>query len=209
MKKITIIALTLIVFSCSSKKQDVENVQKTFNSYKNAVLQKNGTDAIKFVDKTTIDYYAKMLDHAKNIKSNELQNLTLLDKLMILSLRHRATSTELNSFNDESLLIWAINSGMIGEESVKNATMGTIEIDGNNAKGQFINNGQSTPFYYKFVKSGETWKIDLTSMFSVSEKGLIQLARQQNMTHQEFIYYLLEMTTGKEVNPNIWYKMIE
>lgn len=209
MRKITLIALVLIISSCSSDKQDVEDIQKTFTGYKTAILQKNGTDAIKYVDKTTIDYYAKMLDFAININSKELQELSLLDKLMVLSLRHRATFNDLNSFNGETLLIWAINSGMIGEESVKNTTLGKIEIEGYKAKGQFINNGQITPFYYKFVKPGESWKIDLTSIFAISERGLNQLARQQNMTHQEFIFYILEIGTGKEVNPNIWYKMVE
>jgi hypothetical protein len=189
--------------------ENTEGVSNCFNGYKTAVLSQNGAEAIKFVDAQTLNYYAQMLDYSISISSSELQKKSFLDKLMILTLRHRATPEELHSFNGETLFIWAVENGMVGKESVQNASIGKIEIEDQSAKGQFVNNGQSTPFYYKFVKTGESWKIDLTSMFDISEKALLQMVKQQGMEQQEFIYYMLELLTGKEVDPNIWYMLPE
>lgn len=213
MKRIVLfsLALALVACSCGKKqlKQDALAIEACFTQYKVAILNNNGQEAIKYIDKTTVDYYAEMVECAKTIKSTELQKLSFLDKLMVLSLRHRATAEQLNSFTGESVLVWAVEQGMIGKESVQNITIGKVDIEGLNAKGQFVNLGQATPFYYEFNKENDAWKIDLTSIFKVSEKALLQAARMQGMNSQEFIYYMLEMVTGEEVDPNIWYRMVE
>lgn len=196
-----------IFMACTMNNADNEGINECFNGYKAAILSKNGGEAIKFVDTRTLNYYTQMLEYAISINSTELQEKSFLDKLMILSLRHRATADELHNFTGETLFKWAVESGMIGKESVQNTSIGKIEMNGQTAKAQFINNGQPTPFQYEFVKAEESWKIDLTSMFDISEKALLQMAKRQDMSQQEFIYFMLKMVTGKEVDPNIWYKL--
>lgn len=82
----------------------------------------------------------------------KLNSLGLLDKLMVFTIRHRASKEDILSFDGKRLLIYAIREGMVGKNSVVNNSIGEVEIDGDFAKGQFMTSGQKTPYYFHFYK---------------------------------------------------------
>lgn len=195
--------LALILHSCSGQKEEAL-VRKSFDNYKSAVLNDNGEEAVKYVCSRTIEYYSSILLKAKKADSSEVSSLGLMDKLMVFSIRHRATKSEILSFDGEGLLVYAIKEGMVGKNSVANNTVGDVQIDAAFAKGQLLDNGQEGPFYFHFYKEEGIWKIDLTAMFSAGIAAFKTMQEDSGLGENEYLFSLLEMLTGRKPGNDIW-----
>lgn len=199
-----LLIFAFLLNSCSASKKEEELVRKSFENYKTAILNNKGEEAVQYLDSRTTKYFSDILTKTKNADSTEVDNLDLMDKLMVFSIRHRATKSEILSFDGKSLLIYAINEGMVGKNSVANNTVGEVAIDGNFAKGQFIANGQKTPFYFHFYKEDDKWKLDLTSIFSIGTDTFKKMQKESGLNENEYLFSLLEMITGRKPGNEIW-----
>ena len=207
MKKnvLNFIILSLITISyCYGQTDTKELVRESFNKYKNAILSDKGEDAVNYVDSRTIAYYAKILETSKRADSITVSELGPLDKLMVLSIRHRTSKKDILSFDGKALLIYAIKEGMVGKNSVMNSSIGDVEIDGNFAKGQFITNGQKAPFHFHFYNENNQWKVDLTSVFPIGRIAFQKMIDDSGQDENQYFLMILEMITGKKARNKIW-----
>ena len=153
MKKLSLIVgfylFSIIAFSQESNHDQIVN---SFNSYKEAILNNNGEEAIKYIDSRTIKYYSDILETTKKADSAAVVGLGVLDKLMVLSIRHRTSKADILSFDGKALLLYAIKEGMVGKNSVASNTIGETTVNEEFAKAEFIFNGQKTPFFFTFIK---------------------------------------------------------
>jgi hypothetical protein len=198
-----IVSLCLTLF-VSAQPGEQDPVRKAFDSYKAAILNDKGADAVNLVDSKTIKYYGEVLDWVKNADSAKVETLSLLNKLMVFTVRHRAPKEDILSFDGKSLLKFAIESGMVGKNSVANTSIGDVTIDGNFAKGQFVANGVKAPFNVQFNKEEGQWKIDLTSLFAVSTAAFEKIAADSGKNENDFLFDLLEMVSGTKPGQEIW-----
>ncbi len=212
MSKTITVLLCLITFitSCESEPKKVNTVDETgavkaaFDNYKTAILNDQGEEAVKHVDSRTIKYYGDMLELVKHANEAEVNALSAVDKMMVLTVRHRTSKEDILSFDGKELLVYAIKSGMVGKNSVSENTIGEITIDKNFAKGQLISKGQKAPFYFHFYKEDDQWKIDLTSIFAVATATFENVIQQSGQEENEFIFSILEMVSGKKPGPEVW-----
>jgi hypothetical protein len=186
------------------QKGEDQQVIKSFGNYKSAILNNKGEEAIKYVDSRTVRYYNDILLLVKTADSSKIETLSILDKLMVFSVRHRTSKEDILSFDGKSLLIYAIKSGMVGKNSVANNSIGEVKIEKDFAKGQFISNGQKTPFFFHFYNEEGLWKIDLTSLFPVSTMAFKKMADESGENQNEYLFSLLEMITGRKPGAEIW-----
>lgn len=201
---IGIVFLLCIVQFAYGQKSVEKQVKKAFDNYKKEILNDRGEEAAKYVDSRTIKYYGDMLDLVKTADSAKVETLSTLDKLMVLSIRHRTPKEDILSFDGKSLLVYAINNGMVGKNSVVNNTIGNVTIEDNFAKGQFLFNKQITPFYFHFYNEQGQWKIDLTSLFPVSAMAFDKMIEESGENQNDFLLSLLEMLTGRKPDAEIW-----
>jgi len=207
-KTLNILTLLLsVTIACYGQKSDQRLVKQTFNSYKSAILNDKGDEAIKFVDSRTIKYYSDILELVKNADSAKVNSLSLLDKLLVFTIRHLISKEDILSFSGKGLLVYSIKSGMVGKNSVANNSIGNVTINNDFAKGQLITNGQEDPFYYHFYKEGGQWKIDLTSIISNSTLAFKKMVEESGQSENEYLFYLLEISTGKKPGQEIWVKV--
>ena len=202
-----LILVLILKTSCSGQGTEDNLVRQAFENYKSAILNNRGEEAVKYVDSRTIKYYVDVVDLVKNADSTKVNSLSLLDKIMVFSVRHRTSREDILSFDGKGLLVYAIKSGMVGKNSVVNNSIGEVIIDSEFAKGQFIANGQKAPFYFHFYKENGEWKIDLTSIFSVSNMAIKKMVQDSGQGENEFLFSLLEMMTGKKPGREIWEKV--
>jgi hypothetical protein len=209
MKKIfkLLFFIVILTTSCDGQEDEAKLVKEAFDNYKSAILNDKGDEAVKYVDSRTIKYYQQIVDLVKNADSAEVVSLPLIDKLMVFSIRHRTSKEEILSFDGKGLLVYAIKSGMVGKNSVANNSIGEVSVDNNFAKGQFIANGQKAPFYFHFYKEDSKWKIDLTSIFSVSNMAVKKMIEESEQDENEFFFSLLENLTGEYPGKEIWKKV--
>ena len=205
MKKI----ITILVLCCCSVQLWAQNaaiaaVKDVFTQYKKAILADKGAEAAKLIDSRTIFYYDSILLAIKQADSLQISKMTIMDKLMVLSVRHRATREEIMKFNGLSLFIYAIEKGMVGKSSVAANSIGTVTIDGNQAKGQLVVDGKASRVNFMFYKEAGVWKLNLTAIFPLGNVAFKQMVKSSGEEENVFILKLLDMMTGNEPSKDIW-----
>jgi hypothetical protein len=203
------IVILLCIYSCivnaqQSKDKEANEVKVCFASYRQAILEGKGSEAIKWTDSRTLSYYAQMLDFAFHADSLKVQDLSMIDKLMVFTVRHRIPKEEALVMKGTSFFVYAVDQGMIGKNSVVNITLGEVKVEGNFAQGEIISNGKKAPFYFHFNKENKEWKIDLTSIFPATNMGLKKVVADSGQSEADFILNMLEITTGRKPKPTIW-----
>lgn len=206
MRKLIIILLVLLgtYHETIAQKKEVKFIQESFKNYTAALLDNQGHLAINYLAQNTINYYGTLLQHVKSSDSTQLMNLTVLDRLMVLIIRQRASKSEILGFDAKGLLIYAINKGMVGKNTLNNNELGKITIEGNSAKAAYRVNGIKTPLYLDFYKEENTWRLDLTSVFTFSNMAFNQLVQASGMQVNEYLEVLLEIVSGKKPDASIW-----
>jgi hypothetical protein len=186
----TLLFLLVSSISAYTQKSEVKAVKASFYNYKQAILNDKGEEAVQYVDSRTINYYGDVLEKVRSADSATVNRLDLLDKVMVFSVRHRATKEDILSFDGKGLLVYAIKSGMVGKNSVVNSSIGDVTVEGTFAKGQYVSNGQKAPFNFDFYKEDNAWKVDLTSIFPTTNIVFRKLVEEsgQTETNSSFRY---------------------
>lgn len=157
MTKATILVLLLIQTTyCYGQKKEEESVSESFNNYKSAILNDKGGEAVKYIDSRTIKYYSEILELVKNAASIKINSLSLLDKLMVFSIRHRTSKEDILSFDGMGLLVYSIESGMVGKTSVANNSIGEVTIDKDFAKRTIYSQWTESSILFSFLQRSGT-----------------------------------------------------
>jgi hypothetical protein len=203
----TLACLFLFLPASFSQNTEAKAVKQAFEKYKTSILNDQGEAALEVVDSRTKKYYTQILDVIKNADSMQVTGLSLIDKMTVFSIRHRVAKEEILKMDGKGLFIYAIKSGMVGKNGVANNTIGEIIVNEHIAKGQLVANGKKSPFYFHFYKEEGGWKLDLTSIFPISNMALKQVAKQSGENENEFFFNLLERLTGRRPGSEIWQKI--
>lgn len=209
-KKLYLLLLMLAVATGSfAQKKEEKAVRKAFDKYRSALLDENGDEALKYICNKTILYYNDLLKTVKHSDSLEVSKLGVFNKLMVFSVRHRVPKEVLLTVDGKGLLLYSINEGMVGKNTVNNASIGGVTINGDTAKGDFLIYKDITPFTFAFYKEDGSWKLDITSIFLMTGEGISKAAERSELPEDEFILDILgrglETKPGKEV----WLPVVE
>lgn len=202
--RITFLALFLIPMLTTAQQAEEQQVKKTFDNYKSAILNDKGEEAVEQVDTKTIAYYGDIFEKVKTADSLKVDKLSLMDKLIVLVVRHRIPKEEIMKTNGKQLLVTAIKMGMVGKSSVINNEVGTVKVNGDFASGELLVRGQKTPLAFEFHKENGLWKLDLTAIFPAGEAAFRQMVKQSGEPENEYLLSLIQLTTGKEPGAEVW-----
>lgn len=206
--------LTLIFTACYSQTDqknhfEEEQIRKVFLGYKDAVLQGNGDAAIAYVNKATIVFFAKMQALALKAQEAEVRGLSPMNKMMVLSMRHRIALEDLKTMTPEEIFVYSINQGWVGKNSVLASEIGRLQIFGDNASAEYVKDGKATPIKYRFTKEDGKWKFDLSSVIPPADAAMSILIKKENIDEDEFVITLIESVSGKKVSPSVWQPLIK
>jgi len=182
--------------------ETVDAIKSNFAKYNKAISAQNGKEAVNYVDHKTIAYYDKILNFAKTSDSAKVSQLPLLDKLTVLVLRNQLTKQEIKSFDGKTFLAYSFDNRM---NKSTGFDLGEITIKANNAKAQITIGDKSSTEYIEFNQEDGLWKIDLTSVFPLTEKYMKDMI-QKNFEGDEnkFCLSVANGAAGKEAKKNIW-----
>jgi hypothetical protein len=180
------------------------SVRATFSRYKSAILHDNPDGALDYVASRTITYYDRILDLVRNAGEAQVKSLPLLDKLMVLTVRHKIDREKLLTFDGKALLEEVIRTGLLGKNSVANLSVGEVIVENEFARGQLQTNGTSVPGYFHFYREEEKWKIDLTSIFPFTSEAIRQMVSESGQDENDFLLNMIETASGKKPDPQIW-----
>ncbi|HEU4340186.1 MAG TPA: hypothetical protein VFU31_01300 [Candidatus Binatia bacterium] len=184
-------------------------IRGAFLSYKEAILQQQGQSAVSLVNRATLQYYARMKTLALRGQEKEVRLLTPMNKIMVLSLRHRLSIDDLRRMTPDEIFIHAVNHGWIGKNSVLDSDIGQMQVFGNDASAEYVKGGRRTPLKYRFTKEDGHWKIDLTALMPAADQAMGMLIKKKGIDEDAFIISLVESVSGKKVLPSIWQPPVE
>jgi hypothetical protein len=199
-----IAGLMILTVSHISVAADDEDIQGVFEAYRVAVLAADGDAAYDLVDKTTRDYYSRILDDVRYASAEEVGKRSKLDKLFIVRSRHQIPQDKLKTWDGESYFQYAIDSGWIDKGSVSTTEITEIQVSGDVASSKLKQKEEIAPFGFEFNKEADGWKLNLISMFSLGEMTLQNVVRQSDKDENEVIVSIVESLSGEEVSDTIW-----
>lgn len=137
-------------------------------------------------------------------QEKEVRLLSPMNKIMVLSLRHRIPVDVLRAMTPEEVFAHAVNQGWIGKDSVLDSDIGQLRVFGNDASAEYVKGGKPTPLKYRFTKEDEKWRIDLTALMPVGDQAMSMLIKKEGLDEDAFIISLIESVSGEKVSPSIW-----
>ncbi|HEY7366630.1 MAG TPA: hypothetical protein VIE37_21240 [Methylomirabilota bacterium] len=191
-------------YSASASPSEEELVRRTFQAYKEAILQQRGQSAVAQVNRATLQYYARMKALALEGPEKDVRQLRPMNKIMVLSLRHRVSADRLRAMTPEDIFIHGVDQGWIGKNSVLESDIGQTRVFGNDASADYVKGGKPTPLKFRFTKEDGRWKVDLTALTPMADQGMSMLIKKQGVDEDAFIVGLVESVSGKKVSPSIW-----
>ena len=199
-----IIFLSIIFLSCESNKEE-ELIKESFNKYKNAIINDNGKEAVKYVDTRTIKYYSRLLELTKTADSIQIEKSTLIEKFFVLAIRHTTPKDSIFKFTGQTLYSYAIEKGMTGKDGAIQLYIDQIDIDDNFAIVALKSkNSKSDPgINIHFYKENEVWKADWTSFFILGNAAFRNLIKSSGQAENEFIMNILNEVYGEQ-NIDVW-----
>jgi len=197
-----ILVFVLLPFGMYSQTEQ-QKIIDVFKDYKSAILNDRGTEALKLIDKRTVDYYSGILIAIKQSDKEAIDQLSLMDKLMILIIRQQVSNEEILKFSGESLLLYAFDNGMVGKNGVVDVDLGKVTVSDDFAKAQLIIKGKEESLYFHFYKEKD-WKLNLTSLFPISNIAIREMVEESGKEENDFILFLVEIMSKRKLKENIW-----
>lgn len=183
---------------------DADGVKKTFADYRSAVLDQRGKDAVQLLSKATIDEYQKYVDWALKADKKTLESLSMMNRLQVMTLRHRVEPETLRKLTGKSAIIHAVDRNWIGKNGVIRTSLGKIDVVENSATAEVIIGERKTPQRFQFNKENGVWKFDLVRVMMNINAAFKETAKRAGMSENEFIFHALESISGKKVDDSIW-----
>lgn len=197
---VSLVFILAIAFRPEENNEDL--IRKSFEQYRTFLYNQNGEGAVSLLDRNTIRYYGDIAELARSADSLKVESLSLIDKLTVLIIRQRASREEILTFDGTSLLVYAIDKGMIEKKSLARLTIGSITIENNFAKARIVFDGIESPSFLHFCKEEGQWKYDLTSSFQVGLPALQKLAKE--LTERGLINAMLAVGAKDTTVRNPW-----
>ena len=108
-------------------------MRAAFDRYRNALLNRNGSQAADLVDRRTIDQYEEYVGLARTVDRKGPRNQELLAKLVVLRLRHDFDATSLATLSGRKLFETSVEKGWIADSQLESTVLGKVTVDGGQA----------------------------------------------------------------------------
>jgi hypothetical protein len=182
---------------------DAAEVKAVFNAYQAALVKRDGPAAAAAVDRGTIDYYQRMRDLAVAGPADVVKKLVLLDKLMVVRMRHQIPRARLKAMDGKAALAHGVTQGWVGD-NVARTEAGAVEVTGARASVTFVVDGKPTPVKLGLWRENEGWRVDLVSLFRLSGAALRQQQEESGKSEDDFVLTLVGRLAKKRVPATIW-----
>jgi hypothetical protein len=179
-------------------------VKEAFLGYKTAILGGDGKTAVQHVSRSTIDMFGDTQQHALYSPAADVRGQSMMNRLQILSLRHRLTPAQLKEMSPTQLFVYGVDKGWIGKESVVAAEPGAATVTGDSATLEILQGLRPTGQKFSFVREEGRWRFDLVPILALGNVALKTLASRQGLGEDELIFGMLEAVSGKAVPATIW-----
>lgn len=201
---IRVVGALVLGFSPLVAVEDEEQVENAFYAYKVAILNDRGAEAVGLLSRSTVDYYERMRHLALYATKAELEKESTINLMHALALRLRVPTDELHEMNGRSVLEHALDRGWVEKNSVAAFEVRDIRVSEETAAVEIASEHEPGTAQMRFVREQGEWKLDLTFLMQGAGEQLEALARQQDLSREEFLLIMLSGMSGGAATEAIW-----
>lgn len=203
-KLFLLLSLLLYNYEGISQTNDSIEIVKTFDLYKKATQEKNGAEVYHLLDKNTREWYAQILDKIKYADSVEITNLSLNDKLMVLTSRLIIDKDSIFQFDARTFCIYITNKTAIGANNGSSIKLKTVSVNDQKAKAPVLATPEGDIIEFEFNKENGVWKFNLSSVFEATDLILKKHLSDYYVSDNEYALHALETISEKTPTNGIW-----
>lgn len=192
------------MWGCGETSQNTIDIEKTFEAYKNAILAADGAKSAEIVSQRTLDEYQKYVDWAVHADRETLENLSTVNKMQVLLMKHRIPASEWKEMTGRKAFIYAVDHGWIGKKDTMIVTIGDIRVSGSRATAAAFLKEKKAGNSFHFSREGGSWKLDLIQTLRDTDLLLKEQIKQAGVSENGFIFNILEVLSGRKVPDSIW-----
>ncbi len=148
--------------------------------------------------------YQEYRDYAVSGNEETLKNLSMINRMQVLLLRHRIEPDSLKAMDGKSVFSYAVNNQWIGKDAVVRAELRDIASNGARGTAKVTVDGQPTTEVFHFMKENNEWRFDLAPTIKKTDQALQMAVRNQGVSENEFIFSILTSLSGRKVTDDIW-----
>lgn len=182
---------------------DIDAVRSIFERYRVEVAAENGPAVPPLVSPSTVAHYDEVVRLARTAGPAEISGLGMMDRLMVARMRVQEPP-DFATMDGAGLLVYGVNEGMIDASALQGNTLGAVRVEGDRAYAEMLVRNEPTGVDWEFVRGPSGWTFDLAAGFPLINEALTQVAAENGMTEDEFIFQAIEMVTGTPVDASVY-----
>lgn len=198
---------------CDSRATEVK---ETMTRLIHATEARDAETVASLYTRSTYEHYDDVLRLAREATREQIGRLSMHERLEVLHMRHSMTLAEMKSLDGCAYIKKCVRDGSWQVEwGVED--YGKVKVTGNSAwmevkepdrritrAGRRWLEDKRQAFNIRFYFEGEEWKLDETSLLDLWDRLLLTESRSSGMMQDEFLFALLEESSGKPVSKSIW-----
>ncbi|APU16368.1 MULTISPECIES: hypothetical protein [Actinoalloteichus] len=174
------------------------DVQEAFDIYTEAALARDGERATAVLASPVHRFYDEARHLALSATADELHGLSPTTQITVYVFRAEVDPELLRSGSVTELLTEAFVRGLIGEQAIDSAELGSIEVDGDTASAEVFSDGEEIPYRFQFLREDEVWKVDIGPIVEIADETFTMMAEQQDIPVEQFVEDMLVQQYGPE-----------
>lgn len=205
MKRALVLAAALAALPATARAAPDGEIRAAFDRYRTAILRGDGIHAAAELDDNSVRYYDQLRSAA--LSAPDIHGLPLLDKLLVVRIRHELPPDLLSSMDGRALLAYVIGKRWIDAAQVARGSLGKIAVRGARADAQVAVGGKPLPAALAFRREKTGWRLDLTAQNEASGRALEALRTRAKLSSDELVTKMVEEASGRPVPVAVWRPM--
>lgn len=200
------ILITLCLSSCNTT-TDEEQIKTVYKGYAQAIANKQGMEATKYLDSYTIEFFGRLLDCIKYCDSVALASEEFYPKFATLLARNLMHKDKIHSIqNGEQLYATFVNLGLVDNDNeMMSLNISHLNIDTDLAIATMVDSNADTSYAkLYFIKQDDEWKFGMIYLLKSISEFLESEYKAKGVSDIDFINAAILMGTGHTMSKNSW-----
>ena len=190
-------ACLLSFIACPAQAGDAKAVHAAFAQFSKVLVAGDGPKVVEALDRASLAYYARVRDLSLNATAAQVKNLSLIDELMVLRLRHDVGFEGLSKVDGRGLVVMAVEKGWISRASIQRIVLGEVTITKDKAEAVAMTGDELTSLRLHFSRENGKWKFNIVHLTKVGEQGLKDLLKKTGQPRHAFLLSIIEQVSGR------------
>lgn len=206
--------LPVLVMGCSKASDEVtglpatpaqmQQIHAAFDAYRDAMIQADTARIQSLITLESLAFFEQVRDLAASGGPDQMASQPLVVQMMVGSLRVRGTPKSISAMTSQSVLQEAIRQRWINPQTVIDAELYEITVDGLKAMAIFKVEDDRVNDPWLFFNEEGTWKVDMTAPIDAIDDALEQSLEDSELSRDDFIMEALRSSLQRPVSRSIW-----